>query len=330
MNVNPCPTGGRSRCALGSADGAFSVVAVATGRLTRVGHVLVLGEGWVGSAVAARACADHEVTTLDPPFVAELAPKDGAASAELTRIVTEGGVTSVVNACGLTRGTSEALTDANVDFPRWLCDALAGTGVRLVHLGSASEYGDPGSADPVAETAAPAPGGDYATTKAAGSDVVIEARRAGLDAVVARVFNIVGLPVPPVSPIHQWLTDLDDLPPGGGEVEVWWPPTTRDFVTLDDVAAAIVELAGRGDRPEVVNVCSGVGLTYGEIVAALAAAQGIDATVRSLDRPGIEAVVGDPSLLERTIGWIPTMSLERITTTLATTSPHVSPRAGTA
>ena len=67
-------------------------------------------------------------------------------------------------------------------------------------------------------------------------EVVLDARARGLDATVARVFNIVGHPVPTVSPIHQWLTDLQALGDDGGEVVVWWPPTTRDFVMIEDVA----------------------------------------------------------------------------------------------
>ena len=61
-----------------------------------------------------------------------------------------------------------------------------------------------------------------------------------------------------------------------------------------------------------MNVCSGTGLAFGDIVTALAQRMGVPASVRSLDRPGIGAVVGDPSLLERSIGWSPEMSLDRL------------------
>jgi nucleoside-diphosphate-sugar epimerase len=64
-----------------------------------------------------------------------------------------------------------------------------------------------------------------------------------------------------------------------------------------------------GPAPALLNICSGVGLRYGEIVEALASATGVPATVHSLARPGILAVVGDPALLQATLGWVPTMSL---------------------
>ena len=135
----------------------------------------------------------------------------------------------------------------------------------------------------------------------------------GVDAAVARVFNIVGYPVPAVSPMHQWLAALSALPAGGGSVEVWWPPTTRDFVMIEDVAAALVELAtASAAPPPLVNICSGTGLSFGGIVEALAHALGVPATIESLDRPGIEVVIGDPTLLRSTLGWAPRMSVEAL------------------
>lgn len=279
-------------------------------------NVLVLGAGWVGSAVADVARSHPsigEVTVVDPPFDDRLAARDDAATDELRSLLRQHSITSVLNACGRVHGDEAELDDANHRFATWLCAALHGTGVRLVHVGSASEYGDPGSADPVDETTPAQPRGAYASTKAAGTEVVLMARGDGLEATVARVFNIVGHPVPAVSPLHQWLTDLDALGPEGGEVEVWWPPTTRDFVMIEDVARALVELAVTSAAlPPLVNVCSGVGISFGEIVTALAAALGVPATIRSLDRPGIEAVVGDPRLLRSLVDVLPTMSVEAL------------------
>jgi nucleoside-diphosphate-sugar epimerase len=149
---------------------------------------------------------------------------------------------------------------------------------------------------------------------------VLAARESGLDATVARVFNVVDRPLPASSPVQQWLDALDLLVPRGGEIEVWWPATTRDFVTRQDVARALIDLSEQDHGPSLVNVCSGVGLTYGEIVRALARCMGIDATVRSLDRPGIEAVVGDPATLRDVVGWVPEMSMEILVETVMPTA----------
>jgi hypothetical protein len=76
----------------------------------------------------------------------------------------------------------------------------------------------------------------------------------------------------------------------------------------------------------LVNVCSGIGLAYGEIVRALALRMGIDAAVRSLDRPGIEAVVGDPATLRDVVGWVPEMSMEVLVETVIPTTTQSGSR----
>ncbi len=142
-------------------------------------HVLVLGGGWVGSAVA-RAAADHgPVTMVDPPLDPRWRDRDDRATEAVRTTVRDGDIGAVINACGRVRGSEDELDDANHRFVAWLVDALAPTGARLVHVGSASEYGDPGTASPVDESTPPRPSGAYATTKSLGTDVALDAGRAG-------------------------------------------------------------------------------------------------------------------------------------------------------
>ncbi len=271
-------------------------------------HVVVLGSGFVGHAVAG-ALAGHATTSvLDLPTHPELATRGAAGRALLIQEIERTGAAAVVNSCGRLRGTDEEMLDANHAWPAWLVEALDGTGVRFVHIGSASEYGDPGSAEPVAETSPARPRGLYGETKWAGSRAVLDARAAGLDAVVARGFNLVAARVPDVSPLHQMRADVTALPCDGGDVELWWPATVRDFVLLDDLAEAIARLALAPRVPDIVNVCSGVGVSFEQIVRALAAQQGKEVQIRSLDRPGIAAVVGDPGRLRACTGLTPRMS----------------------
>ena len=295
-------------------------------------RLLVLGAGFLGSAVARVGARRLPTTVVDPPFDPTLQRRDRAATDALRALVAEQGAhdgeVAVINACGRVVGTREELHDANVAFVEWLVDAVGDTGARLVHVGSASELGDPGTAAKVDETQPMAPTGDYAETKAEGTQVVLDAAAdGGLDALVARVFNVVGHPVPASSPMSAWLTEVRALPDHGGEVEVWWPATTRDFVHVDDVATSLIDLAlvdaapadggsGAAALPSLVNVCTGTGIRFGEIVEALAAELGRPVQVRSLERPGIECVVGDPSLLISLTGSAPTMTLERLARTV--------------
>lgn len=278
---------------------------------------LVLGAGYVGRAVE-RALSPHACSTIvDPVEDGVLLPRDARSVDRLRQLLDSSGATAVVNCAGLLRGTDDELRSANAEWPAWLVQQLAGTSVRLVHIGSASEYGDPGSAEPIPESRPARPSGAYGETKWAGSSAVLEARAAGLDAVVARGFNLVSQEVPVVSPLRQFLDDVSALPPSGGQIELWWPATVRDFVLVEDLGEAVAQLALLDVVPEIVNVCSGVGVAFSEIVEALARRQGKPVEIRSLERPGIPAVVGDPSLLQRCTGMRPAMSAELIARTVA-------------
>ena len=273
-------------------------------------RVLVIGSGWVGAG-AARAVAARgaEVGVIDIPTHPWLADRDHAATAALRAELTAIDATAVINTAGLLRGSDQAMESANVAFPTWLVEALGDAGVRLVHIGSAAEYGDPGSAEPIVEASPCNPTGPYGITKHAGTRAVLAARDRGLDAVVGRGFNLVGDRLPPSSPLGQWLTDVAALPISGGMIEVWEGRTFRDFILLDDLAAGLAALAVAPEVPDIVNLCSSTGLHYGEIVESLVSAAGKSAEVRSLGQGGIMAVVGDNRRLESIAGIDPQMSL---------------------
>jgi len=275
-------------------------------------RVVVFGAGFVGAAIGAALAARPgvQLEVLDIPTHPALARRDAEAAAlvaEATR-----GAAAVVNTSGRLRGTDAEMLDANVAWPEWLAEQVEGLPLRFVHLGSAAEYGDPGSADPVPETSPVDPRGIYGETKWAGTQAVLEARDAGLDAVVARGFNLVGPNLAPVSPLHQFVTDVTALPPEGGEVELWWPDTIRDFVLLDDLAEAVARLTLAPEVPDIVNVCSQASISFREITEAIAARQGKAVTIRSLERPGIPAVVGDKSRLVAVTGLDPSIDAATI------------------
>lgn len=276
------------------------------------GRVVVVGAGFVGAAVRdALGARGLESVVVDLPTHPWLADRDEHASEALLAVLDDAAPVAVVNAAGRLRGTDEELEAANTAFPEWLVRTLPAGSVRLVHLGSASEYGDPGGPAPVAESAPCHPTGGYGETKHAGSMHVLAAREAGLDAVVARGFNLVSASLPPSSPLAQWLADVAALPDVGGTVEVWEADTVRDYILLADLAAGVAALADPElDVPPVVNLCSGVGLRYGDVVGAMVAAAGRSATVASLHQGGIMAVVGDNTLLRERFGIRPRMSLD--------------------
>jgi nucleoside-diphosphate-sugar epimerase len=92
------------------------------------------------------------------------------------------------------------------------------------------------------------------------------------------------------------------LPPVGGELVVGNAAMVRDYVSLDFVADAVLAAATRPVGRPVLNVCSGRGLSLGDLAVAVAAAAGRTASVRSQDWPVLPSVVGDPSLLRTELG----------------------------
>ena len=247
----------------------------------------------------------------------------------------------VVNAAGSYRlDDAKAATAANYEVPNQLGWLAARSPWRLVHLGSAAEYG-PGAAGPEAidEDHPCRPRSIYGTTKLAGSLAVMRWREQGAQAVVARVFNVVDTDLPPENPFHGIAAQVRQVqrgqttpaspvapvfpasaspvpspsPSAGtasppclpiGEVGIGDPATTRDVSRRATVAAAVVGLAeSTAELPPVVNVCSGRPTGFGDLAVAMARELDVRVTVRDLGWPRGGRIVGDPTRLRSLVGF---------------------------
>ena len=314
---------------------------------------VVGGRGWLGKAIVEAA---HE-RGLDVIALART-PAPGVRAVDLTDPCATGaalaGCTAVVNAagalpCGGGPGrapTPDAdLVRANVDLPERLADLAAASGWRLVHVGSAAEYGpEPGAAtggsppggpvseDLVSEDRVPAPTTPYGRSKLAGTEAVLGWRAVGAPALVARVFNLVDGDLPPTNPVHglvaQVLTARDGAVPA--EVAVGDPTTVRDLAIRGWVADALVALAVRPELPSagVVNVCTGVGTSFGDLAAALGRRAGLAMTVRDRGWPRGGRVVGDPRRLRALVPLAPLPSADDLATALVPSSHRALETAG--
>lgn len=273
----------------------------------KTAKIVVVGTGWVGSRLLDSLGAGGGVVGWSPTSV-PLSER----SSDLGRLIQSTGARVVVNAAGLLVGSPAELGEANTVFPAWLCSELRHSGVRLIHLGSAAEYGDPGSALPIAEDRSCRPSGEYGRTKLTGTLSVLDAAQ-HLDVVVLRVFNLVGPGAPASSPIADFAAAVDRLVRAGadiggevgGVIDLWWPATQRDVIAVDDLARSILDVANVDVVPPLINVCSGSAVEFGDVAVALGRRRGHELTVRSLDRPGVAAVIGDPGLLCSAVGRAP-------------------------
>ncbi|HEX7611814.1 MAG TPA: NAD-dependent epimerase/dehydratase family protein, partial [Candidatus Limnocylindrales bacterium] len=187
---------------------------------------------------------------------------------------------------------------------------------RLVHIGSAAEYG-PGTIDrPVVETTWPRPVSPYGIAKLAATHLVAASAAAGQDAVVLRVFNALGPAMPPGTLPSTALSRLTDaMMCSASHIEMGPLDAVRDFVDVRDIAAAVVA-ACRAPRLEapVINVGSGTGHSARELVQALAERVGFageigEAAAGSPRSSDVPWQVADVSLAERLLGWRATHDL---------------------
>ena len=161
--------------------------------------VYVLGRGWLATeAIRAARIMGISVESIDRSRRPDLFPP--ASHVALAGFVGE--AVAVINACGRLRGDDRELQAANVDLARFVARAAAVTSTRLVHVGSAAEYGPP-TTERLHEDHPTRPAGPYGRTKLHGTRAVLDVSEQG-GAVVARVFNPVGPGQPDHLPVAEF------------------------------------------------------------------------------------------------------------------------------
>ncbi|MEI5097952.1 NAD(P)-dependent oxidoreductase [Streptomyces sp. PmtG] len=283
-------------------------------------RILVLGaSGYLGGHVAGRLRALPRARLLTggrTPGADLRCDLATAAPGGLAELLARSSPDAVVNCAGAVGGTALTLAEANSRGPAALCEALraAAPGARLVHLGSAAEYGPQPRGEATGESAHAHPVAPYGATKLAGSLAVMSS---GLDAVVLRVTNPVG-PGAPAAGLPGRLTAELRRAVGASPhatVRVGDLSAYRDFVDVRDVAAAVaLAVTAPPPLPRLLNVGSGRAVAVRDLVHALVRAAGFRGRVEeSLPAVGRSAAVpwqcADVTAAARALGWRPAHSL---------------------
>ena len=281
----------------------------AAGFLGRHVHEIVAAAGW---HVQPASRAGRVRVDLGP---------DGAR--RLAALLDEYRPHAVINCAGAVTGDPAELIAANTTAPAVLVRAMLDHAprARLVHLGSAAEYGVCAPDVPITEAQLPRPVGVYGVTKLAGTQAVGLGRADGLDAVVLRAFNPVGRGAPPSSLPGRLIAQFADAG-GRGEITLGPLGAVRDFVDARDVAGAVLAaITAPVVATPVLNVAAGRGVPVRTLVDTLAAIAGFTGTItesangstRSGDVPWQQA---DIAAVERVLGWRPRIGLRASLTEL--------------
>jgi len=168
------------------------------------------------------------------------------------------------------QGDVRRMFEVNVMGTALVHEAVRRRGIRMVHVGSAMEYGE--SRTPVDEATPLLPLGSYAVSKAASSLLVLGVPS---EACVLRLFNLFGGGDRTGRLAAAILRGARD----GRPIALSHGAQRRDFLHVDDAARAIASVAlcpaGAFPARRALNVCSGTPKTVKEFATEMADALGV-------------------------------------------------------
>jgi len=241
-----------------------------------------------------------------------------ASNEDMRRLVSGVEPDAIVNCSGALVGSLDQLTSANVGVVMTVLAAAAGTGIRVVQLGSAAEYGPPATRAPVTEESPCRPATDYGRTKLEATRAVQEASRLGaVDGVVLRVFNPVGVGIGEQTlPGRAARLIREAIESGSGRIELGPLGAWRDYVDARDVAVAALAAATQPVPPGLVlNVGSGEAVESRDLIGRLARVAGFDGTISEAAEPsgrsaGVSWQQADARAILDALGWSTRFTLD--------------------
>jgi nucleoside-diphosphate-sugar epimerase len=171
----------------------------------------------------------------------------------------------------------------------------------VITTGSAAEYGEPANGI-ASESDVPRPVTEYGRAKVEASTIARGiAAASDIRLCIVRPFNVVAPDLPSASALGNMRRQLLEETGTRRVVRCGRLDVVRDFVPIEFVLEAFARLLELHDWPDLMNVCSGVGIELGSVLRAMAAELGVEAEAIPIPElvaiPAADSIVGDATVL---------------------------------
>lgn len=253
---------------------------------------------------------------------------DCSSSVAVTNAIENVAPDIIINSAGLINGDATALFAANAVLPSILADAISRSSrpMRLVHVGSAAEYGLPPAGNKLEETDCCNPVSLYGISKLAGTQSLLsKLGTSGSAVTILRLFNIVADENSPNQVLGAFANRVREFGGvfGGQTVDMGNLNAVRDFVTASDFCEAVARLVGNPSSHGIINVASGTGRGVRAVLQHVNNKFSMpyvieESSFRSITNSSDTAILGNPARLEMLLGR-PAAPIEAVLDEMAST-----------